>query len=121
MINWEDGTIEEGTSINPSKLPSDELLKALGRVVVSFGRLEDLVSGLVGQLMEVEVEVRHMVTGGMQFSQKSELLKALCQHIGLAEEKRLKKVFALVKKADEERNRVLHSTWFFSENVGLMA
>jgi len=105
--------------------PSDEHLIAIGKVVVAFTRLEDMVSTCFSLLLGCEPELASILANSLQTKERCEtLFHIVAYRFGSAEmirsgksvkrERNLQRLSSLFKKitnATEIRNRILHSTW----------
>lgn len=102
---------------------SDDLVKALGSVVLNFSYLETILSLNVWILIDMsDANIGKIVTGGKPFSALIDMFDALYRHriidVIQAEGKSTKvpskTLTDLVKKlveANEQRNQVIHSAW----------
>lgn len=107
------------------EMPSDEHLIAIGKIVVAFTQLEDMVSICFSLLLGCEPELASILANSLQIKERCEtLFHIFAYRFGSAEmirsgknvkrEKNLQRLSSLFKKitdATEIRNRIVHSTW----------
>jgi hypothetical protein len=92
---------------------SKSVLEAIGEVVNSFEKLDDQVATAISFLLRRGEEVGRIVTAGMSFRSKVNLLVVLVAHeraqsTNLAS---LRELSAAFLQVEERRNQFIHSTW----------
>ena len=96
--------------------PSDDHLVQLGRLVMTFSKLEHGVASVAMKLMDAQRDVARMVTSTIPFGRSLDLMSALARHrYASAPEvlERFEDAIKLSGQAEESRNRIIHSYWFF--------
>lgn len=107
------------------EMPSDGHLIAIGKVVVAFAQLEDMVSICFSILLGCEPELASILANSLQIKERCDtLFHIFAYRFGSAEmirsgksvkrEKNLQRLSSLFKRindATEIRNKVVHSTW----------
>ena len=92
---------------------SDEHYRAIGRISVMFSDVEIWTSAFIWQLIGSEKNVCQMVTAGMSFSRRLDLLTSLF-HYRFPDPSLTKPLGALIKRIsalEQKRNTVIHSSW----------
>ena len=99
-----------------TKVP-DEYLRAIGRVTVEWNQLESILDLCLIKLLGKDLTDprSHIVFTHMGYPQKMDALKALIGEVQIPSGSSLgqygDKVQPLLKKAQEERNIIMHSKW----------
>ena len=96
---------------------NDDHLKALGRVVVNFNSLEVFLNFLIWILIGPDLKTGKIITSEVSFKGKITLLASLYR-IKIKDIKKDSDVNGLIKrliKAEDERNKVIHSSWVIDE------
>jgi hypothetical protein len=92
----------------------DTHLKAIGQVTVQFAFLEFTVAELIWGLLGIEQKVGQAVTAGLPFRQSVALASTLAKQ-RVVDPVALSRLDGLLSKAlaaENERNTIVHSTWF---------
>jgi hypothetical protein len=96
---------------------TDEFLAEIGRITWQFTILDELVVGVIGKLLASNQEVGQVVCASLTASARRELLGKLFGRLrgyGIsADVEGLEAILALVAKAAETRNHVMHAVGFF--------
>jgi hypothetical protein len=93
---------------------SESFLKALGKITSRYALLEELIIGNINIL--VGGDCASIVTAGLPFSRSLTILGAIYRQQNNLEENDeypplLKKLLTQSEKAEEERNKIIHSMW----------
>lgn len=101
-----------------SKCPAPEV-HLLGLVVIWFGNLELFLEGSIWGLLAQGDDQRFMmaqaVTADMSFGQKVHAFALMFREKGISSaETELKELVKLLNHAEEERNKLMHSSWNYS-------
>ncbi|MBM4433485.1 MAG: hypothetical protein FJ025_05740 [Chloroflexi bacterium] len=106
----------------PERIIREEaFINALGRITIRFALLEELITDCINILLGGESA--SIVTAGLPFSRSLTMLKALyMQKFKIAQDKELpvsfKEMLAKAEKANELRNRIVHSFWHKGDTKG---
>jgi hypothetical protein len=105
---------------DPLYMPSDAILRALGRVAAVSAGIEDQLHALYWELLKVRDDVGRIITGDMRASRMTEdilkLARASNRSPAIIED--LIDLFADLREKNQRRNQVLHWIWD-SQTVGL--
>ena len=103
---------------------SNHLLMRIGDIMVSFAQLEDLLRCLLARyLSESDETIRQIIGSNLSFTALRATIISLHIHTfgdGPSLET-LRQIMARAGKIEEERNRIVHSTWGFYEETGTVA
>ena len=108
---WEPGMLRIGT-------PSDEQLKAIGRIITNFAALETMIKNCVWDLIGRDQEIGRTITAQrIQFDSLIDLLVSLHKQrvpntsSGEKSSKLLKELLPRLNLANNQRNTIAHSLW----------
>jgi hypothetical protein len=98
---------------------SDEVLAEIGKIAVVFGLIEDSLAKIIGRIITVAAgghrpELGTIVTAELSFKQRIGMLDSLLLFVLGKDHEVVQQLICLkpeLFKAEESRNRVLHSTW----------
>jgi len=92
----------------------DEHLRAIGQVTTNFGFLEFSVAELIWALLGTGQKAGQAVTARLPFKQSVALASALAKQrvTNKAHLERLDTLLSRALSAEDERNTIVHSTWF---------
>jgi len=100
-----------------------EIEAALGRVILSFGELEDALSCVISLLIGRGPSVGQIVTAGLSFRRKMDVLASLARY-SIENRKgddnelnRLKELTGVCLRAEQMRNQVIHSSYLLGFRV----
>ena len=116
---------DNDNTVITNKFPNDEYLLAIGKFVVTFSRLEEIVVDITGLLFGCEPEVIANITYPLDMRNRLLALRGILayrfgsrdksdQGVNLKRDKDIKKINRLFKKlqnATEKRNLLVHSSW----------
>lgn len=122
----------DGTVIT-NELPSNEYLLAIGKFVVTFSRLEELVVTIMALLFGCEPEAIANVAYSLDMNSRCQALRGIMayrfgsrdksdQGLNLKQDEDIKKITEIFKKvftATEKRNLLVHSSWHGDTKTGL--
>jgi len=98
--------------------PPDEQAAAMGRIALGFSFLEDTARNIIVLLASLAPEVGSILTAGMSFRQKMDVLSSLTLYRFANEpsadadlEEQVKEIFVFCAKAEDLRNAYLHSSY----------
>jgi len=106
-------TFEERSSV-------DTFSCAIGRIALNFSNLEDKLEEGIRKMLAVDNTIAEIVSAEISFKQKLYIFSSLIKHLsktirfntGYAETSELlPELIANCFKAEELRNKILHSTW----------
>ena len=102
-----------------SKIP-DEILRALGRVVINFQYLDMRLSATAARLISNDPEVGNMAIFQLSFGKKCDLIESLFLHIfgKLDSAKQFQEIIKEIGLVEQERNKVFHSAWAIEKETG---
>ena len=99
---------------------SDEILAEIGKIVITHNLIESSLSNIIGTIISLRTheEIGQIVTAELSFRQKIPMLRSLLvlcltdKHESVAE---FDKIKGKLHEADSQRNIIVHSNWFKSE------
>ena len=108
-----------------SEEPGIRHLRAIGRLIVTFNKLDDYVVGLISMLLGTEPELGGIIANSWQGRERFEALQNIFAYrLGFAHKIRsgidmkknqkslqLDELFKAMYKANDIRNQVVHSNW----------
>ena len=95
----------------------DNFLKSIGEICVSFSRLEWYLSKYIGDFISGDIELNGTIVAGESFNTLLILFESLF-HYRIKNKRTLKRVAKLVSrltKINSDRNKIIHSDWFFAK------
>jgi len=100
---------------------SNEILAEIGKIVITHNLIETSLSNMIGAIISIRThdQIGQIVTAELSFRQKISLLRSLLvlcltdQHGAIKE---LDGIKGKLHEADAQRNIVVHSNWFKSED-----
>jgi len=115
------------------EFPSDEYLLAIGKFVVTFSRLEEIVVTIMALMFGCEPEVIANLAYSLDMKSRCQTLRGIMayrfgsrdksdQGLDLKRDKDIKKndkIFKKVQLAIEKRNILVHSSWHLDKETGL--
>lgn len=119
-MRFYDDTIHHGESFAERIGNPEELDAAIGRVIESFSFLEESLENVITMLLDVDNEIGEIVTAELSFKGLLNLFSSLFKHKhdrgdfvveGEDPEERFRELLKLCYRAEEERNRIVHSSY----------
>jgi hypothetical protein len=95
----------------------DDFLKSIGEICVSFSRLEVYLSQYIGDFIGNDIELNRTIVAGESFNVLLTLFESLIRY-RVKNSRTLKRFEDLVLRLaaiNSERNRIIHSDWFFAK------
>jgi hypothetical protein len=95
----------------------DNFLKSIGEICVSFSRLELYLSRYIGDFISGDIELNGTIVAGESFNTLLILFESLFRY-RIKNKRTLKRVAKLVSrlaKINSDRNKIVHSDWFFAK------
>jgi hypothetical protein len=95
----------------------DDYLKRIGEICVSFARLEVYLSQYIGDFISSDIELNRTIIAGESFNVLLTLFESLI-HYRVKNSRTLKRFEDLISRLiviNSERNRIVHSSWFFGQ------
>jgi hypothetical protein len=95
------------------KFTWDESARAIGRICMSFQKLEESLSGHIASLVSKDLQLGIIITAELSFRTKASLLRSVFLYRTDSPEVpgALKRLFARMHSAEQRRNTLLHSYW----------
>lgn len=105
----------------------DAISAAIGRIAINFNDLEKELSSVIAYLLQSGEDIGRIVTADLSFGNKVNLMSALslARLSGADDTEQLQALSRLCRRAEELRNRILHSSWLsaslpeFTERIKL--
>ena len=93
---------------------------ALGRLAVNFSELEDALAEAIASLLRADKGASDIVTSGLSFRRKLDLLNSLYRRDQRDDLDQFRELVALCGKAEDLRNRIIHSSWVYLRQLNLI-
>ena len=94
--------------------PSDEVLRAIGRIAVNCASIEDILHFIHWRYIDTLWEVAPILTGDMKPSRLMDDIIKIAVAVGEEEDRidDLKDLFADYRELSEKRNKCMHWLWY---------
>jgi hypothetical protein len=96
----------------------DKIQSKIGAVCINFETLDLLLSAFIGRLISEDSKIGAIMTADLSFSNLLNAFASLIKYKFIKAPEQISEIDELIgilRKSEEERNQVIHSTYFFKD------